>query len=143
MATSARGLQLIQDFEGFAAEPYRCPAGYWTIGYGHVLPSAVHAPVTRAMAQALLQEDVAIAEAAVGRLVARRLTQGQRDALVSFTFNLGAAALQRSTLRRVINRGEDEAVAGEFMRWVWADGRKLPGLVRRRAAEAALYGGTS
>lgn len=63
------------------------------------------------------------------------------DALVSFTFNLGGGALQRSTLRRKVNREEHEDVPREFLRWVWAGGRKLRGLVRRREAEALLYQG--
>ena len=74
------------------------------------------------------------------RLVTVPLTDGQFDALTSFTFNLGGGALQRSTLRRKVNREEHSAVPGEFRRWVWAGGRKLKGLVRRREAEAALYG---
>jgi lysozyme len=80
-----------------------------------------------------------IAEQAVCRLVKVPLTDGQFDALVSFTFNLGSGALQRSTLRRKVNREEHEEVPREFLRWVWAGGRKLKGLVRRRAAEADLY----
>jgi lysozyme len=73
------------------------------------------------------------------RLIAVPLTAGQFDALVSFTFNLGGGALQRSTLRRKVNREEHAAVPAELMEWVWAGGRKLKGLVRRREAEAALY----
>lgn len=95
--------------------------------------------VSEAEGHALLASDVRKAEEAIGRLIAVSLRQNQFDALVSFTFNLGAAVLQRSTLRRVINRGEHEAAPAELMRWVWAGGRKLPGLVRRRAAEARMY----
>lgn len=73
------------------------------------------------------------------RLISVPLTDGQFDALVSFTFNLGAGALQRSTLRRKVNRGEHQAVPAEFMKWVWAAGKRLPGLVRRRRAEAFAY----
>lgn len=79
------------------------------------------------------------AERAVLRLISVPLTDGQFDALVSFTFNLGAGALQRSTLRRKVNREEHEDVPAEFLRWVWAGGRKLNGLIRRRRAEATLY----
>jgi lysozyme len=87
-------------------------------------------------------EDVQTAERAVLRLITVPLTDGQFDALVSFTFNLGAGALQRSTLRRKINRGDHANVPAEFRKWVWAGGRKLEGLVRRREAEAALYSAT-
>ncbi len=73
------------------------------------------------------------------RLIRVPFEDGRFDALASFTFNLGAGALQRSTLRRKVNREEHDAVPREFRRWVWAGGRKLKGLVRRREAEAALY----
>ena len=83
--------------------------------------------------------DLVMAERAVLRLIQARLADDQFDAMVSFTFNLGAGALQRSTLRRKINREEHAAVPAEFRRWVWAGGRKLKGLVMRREAEARRY----
>ena len=89
----------------------------------------------------MLRSDVEIAERAVLRLIETGLDNGQFDALVSFAFNLGAGALQRSTLRRKINREDHLAVPAEFCRWVWAGGRKLKDLVRRREAEAAMYAG--
>lgn len=89
----------------------------------------------------LLRSDVGKAERAVLRLIAVPLTQGQFDALVSSTFNLGSGALQRSTLRRKVNREEHDDVPAEFMKWTWAGGRKLKGLVKRRAAEAGSYSG--
>lgn len=135
------GLRLIRRFEGFAAVPYLCPAGYLTVGYGHVVknPEAFRQPITEVEATEILTIDVETAERAVLRLISVSLTDGQFDALVSFTFNLGAGALQRSTLRRKANREEHEDVPVEFLRWVWAGGRKLNGLIRRRQAEAALY----
>ena len=84
-----------------------------------------------------------IAERAVLRLISVPLTQGQFDALVSFTFNLGAGALQRSTLRRKVNREEHADVPAEFSKWVWAGGRKMNGLIKRRKAEAELYLGNA
>lgn len=90
-------------------------------------------------ATALLIKDVQSAERAVLRLIRVPLTDGQFDALVSFTFNLGSGALQRSTLRRKVNREEHTQVPTQLMRWVWAGGRKLRGLVRRREAEIQLY----
>jgi len=87
-----------------------------------------------------LCKDVEDAERAVLRLINVPLTDGQFDALVSFTFNLGAGALQRSTLRRVVNRGRHEDVPEQLMRWVKVQGRAMRGLVRRRRAEAGLYG---
>jgi GH24 family phage-related lysozyme (muramidase) len=125
---------------------YICPAGYPTIGYGHVVNpderQQFASGITSEQAEALLRQDVQIAERAVLRLITVPLTDGQFDALVSFTFNLGAGALQRSTLRRKVNRGDHAAVPPEFRKWVWAGGRKLEGLVRRREAEAALYSAT-
>ena len=87
----------------------------------------------------LLIKDVLLAEQAVCRLINVPLTNGQFDALVSFTFNLGSGALQRSTLRRKVNREEHEDVPEQLLRWVWAGGRKLRGLIRRRSAEMLLY----
>lgn len=135
------GLRLIRRFEGFSAVPYLCPAGYLTVGYGHVVknPDAFRQPITEDEAVRILSVDVETAERAVLRLISAPLTDGQFDALASFTFNLGAGALQRSTLRRKANREEHEDVPAEFLRWVWAGGRKLNGLIRRRQAEAALY----
>lgn len=137
------GINLIKRFEGFSSTIYICPAGYPTIGYGHVVLAHEReqfaAGVTQAEATELLRKDVRIAERAVLRLISVPLTDGQFDALVSFTFNLGAGALQRSTLRLKANRGEHESVPAELMKWVWAAGKKLPGLVRRRQAEGACY----
>ena len=137
------GLDLIKRFEGFSPTIYICPAGYPTIGYGHVVLAHERqefaAGITQAKATDILRKDVGIAERAVLRLISVPLTDGQFDALVSFTFNLGAGALQRSTLRRKVNRGEHESVPGELMKWVWAAGKRLPGLVRRRKAEALAY----
>ncbi len=98
--------------------------------------------ITTEQAETLLRQDVQTAESAVLRLITVPLTEGQFDALISFTFNLGAGALQRSTLRRKVNRGDHTALPAEFSKWVWAGGRKLEGLVRRREAEAALYSAT-
>lgn len=140
MRTSEQGLALIRRFEGFAAVPYRCPAGYMTVGYGHViLPHERFDRIDERTAAALLQEDVRIAEREVLRMISRIPHQGAFDALVSFTFNLGGAALQRSSLRRAINGGDDEEAARQWMRWVYAGGRMMAGLVRRREAELALY----
>lgn len=137
------GLNLIKRFEGFEPEIYLDAAGLPTIGYGHLIRKGEHKMfengISQAAGEALLIKDVLLAEQAVCRLISVPLTNGQFDALVSFTFNLGGGALQRSTLRRKINREEHEEVPAEFMRWVWAGGRKLRGLIRRRSAEAMLY----
>lgn len=147
MKASPACLVLVKAFESFASRPYLCPAGWWTIGYGAVR-NASGAPVTAATppvsepdALVLLARDIAAAERAVLRLIRRtELTQGRFDALASFTFNLGAGNLQASTLRRVVNLGEHARAPGELSRWVYGGGRRLPGLIRRRKAEAILYG---
>ncbi|MFN7226885.1 MAG: lysozyme [Holosporales bacterium] len=137
------GIALIKRFEGFVAQPYLCPAGFLTIGYGHRVHlserKAMQNGITPAAAEELLLRDVAAAGRAVLRLIEVPLLNSQYDALVSFTFNLGSAALQRSTLRQKINRNEHLDVPAELLKWVWAGGRKLPGLVARRAAEGARY----
>jgi lysozyme len=143
-----QGLALIKRFEGFSPTPYLCPAGWWTIGWGaiHGLDgqpvTAATLPVTEEEAETLLRRDVAVAERAVLRLIKVPLTDGRFDALTSFAFNLGGGALQRSTLRRKVNREEHAEVPDEFRKWVWGGGRKLPGLIRRREAEAEMYVGS-
>ena len=137
------GLDLIKRFEGFRPTVYICPAGWPTIGYGHVVRESERqrfsAGIDERAAEELLRRDVQTAEKAVLRLIHVPLSDGQFSALVSFVFNLGAGSLQRSTLRRKINRGEHEAVPAEFRRWVWAGGRKLKGLIQRREAEILLF----
>ena len=137
------GIDLIKQFEGFSSTVYICPAGYPTIGYGHVVKPQERqqfaSGITPEQAETLLRQDVQTAERAVLRLITVPLTDGQFDALVSFTFNLGAGALQRSTLRRRVNRGDHAAVPAEFRKWVWAGGMKLRGLIRRREAERMHY----
>ncbi len=137
------GVDIIKEYEGFSSTPYMCPANYVTVGYGHlVLPHETHlfeSGITMKQAEWLLRIDVKKAERAVLRLINVPLLDNQFDSLVSFTYNLGAGALQRSTLRRVINRGEHHDVARQLNRWVYAGGKKLKGLVRRRVAEGLLY----
>ncbi len=139
------GLALIRRFEGLFLRPYICPAGWWTIGYGATRGidgapvTAAHRAITADEADALLRRDVNVAELGVARLCPVALTDNQYAALASFAFNCGTGALQRSTLRQVVNRGDHAEVRREFMRWTRGGGRELPGLVRRRRAEAGLY----
>lgn len=135
-----RGLDLIKHHEGFRPRAYLCPAGKLTIGYGHViLPHERLSTVSQAEAEVILSIDVEKAEKGVIRLISVPLSDGQFDALVSFTFNLGTGALQRSTLRSKINRGEMVEASNEFGKWVWARGKKLKGLVLRREDERRVY----
>ncbi len=137
------GLDLIKRFESFSPTIYICPAGYPTIGYGHVVldeeKDRFANGIDQELGEELLRRDAQVAERAILRLITVPLTDGQFDALVSFTFNLGSGALQRSTLRRKVNREEHSEVPAQLMRWIWAGGRKLKGLQRRRSAEAELY----
>jgi len=137
------GINLIKRFEGFSSSIYICPAGYPTIGYGHVVRDDERQrfaeDIDKEEGEELLRQDVRWAEQGVLRLIDVPLTDGQFDSLVSFAFNLGTGALQRSTLRRKVNREEHNDVPAQLKRWVWAGGRRLNGLVRRRTAEANLY----
>ena len=139
MQISKAGLDLIKQFEGLYLKAYRCPAGVPTIGYGHTAGVAMGQTITQQQADDYLRRDVRMFERAVERLVKVPLTQGQFDALVSFAFNLGEGALAQSTLLRLLNAGDYAGAAAQFDRWNKSGGRVLPGLVRRRAAERALF----
>ena len=139
---SSAGLNMIEKYEGLYLNAYQDPgAGIWTIGYGHtgsdVKPGQT---ITKAEAEQLLKKDVAGAEKDVRNLVKVPLTQGQFDALVSFTFNLGAGALKSSTLLKKLNAGDYAGAQAEFGKWVHAGGKVLPGLVARRQEEATMFG---
>ncbi|WP_412067871.1 lysozyme [Rubrivirga sp. IMCC43871] len=138
---SSAGLALIERFEGFEPDWYLDPVGVRTIAYGWTgaLPAGLSPPLTQAQGRQLLRDTVGAYESAVRRSVAVPLAQAQFDALVSFTYNLGASNLASSTLLRLLNEGDARAAAEQFDRWVLAGGRALPGLVRRRAAERALF----
>lgn len=140
-------IDLAKRFEGFhrvprsdpgRAHPYVCPAGYWTIGYGH-LCDPKHPPITEAEAEAYLAQDLKVALAATLRYCPVLATEpeGRLAAIVDFTFNLGVGRLQTSTLRRRVNQRDWVAAAQELRRWVHGGGKVLPGLVSRRDAEVA------
>lgn len=142
MKISQKGIDLIKRFEGFSPTAYLCPSGVWTIGYGHTAGVRAGDGVDEDTAEDFLREDLADAEGAVGKYVKVPLKQWQFDALVSFTFNLGAGNLYSSTLLKKVNRNPDDpAIRQEFGKWVHAGGRVLPGLVERRKAEADMYFG--
>lgn len=148
MKTSQAGVDLIKQFEGQRLTAYKCPAGIWTIGYGHT--SAAGEPtvqpgmtITYQEANAILVRDLGKYEDAVDRLVKVPLTQNQFDALVSFTYNVGEGALAKSTLLKKLNAGQYDAVPAELMKWTKGGGKELPGLVRRRRAECAMWRGVS
>ncbi|MFC4728142.1 glycoside hydrolase family protein [Coralloluteibacterium thermophilus] len=141
MSISDAGIDLIKGFEGLRLTSYQDSAGVWTIGYGHTGPEVGPGQtITQAQAEALLRQDVGWAENAVRNNVQVPLGQGQFDALVSFTFNVGAGAFGGSTLLQKLNAGDYAGAQNEFGRWIHAGGQVLPGLVNRRAAEAELFG---
>lgn len=137
---SPEGLALIKQWEGCRLTAYKDVAGVLTIGYGstgpHVRPGMT---ITQEEADNLLIADLARFERAVEKQVKVPLTDGQFAALVSFAFNVGEGALAKSTLLKKLNAGNYGAVPGELAKWVNAGGRKLQGLVNRRAAEAGLW----
>jgi spore coat assembly protein SafA len=141
MSLSQNGVDLIKGFEGLRLNAYQDSVGVWTIGYGHTAGVRPGDHITQAQAEAFLKQDTGWAQQAVRDNVKVPLTQGQFDALTSFTFNLGAGALKGSTLLRELNAGHYATAQKEFGKWVHAGGQRLEGLVRRRAAEAALFGG--
>lgn len=138
-------IDLVKRWEGFVDHIYTCPAGKPTIGYGHYLQRPGEREkyegktITEEEAVDLLRQDLLVAQAAVQKYIDAPLSDEQYGALVSFTFNLGAGALQRSTLRSKLNREEYVDAADEFERWVYAGGRKLKGLMVRRSEEKALF----
>lgn len=131
----------IKSFEGFKTNVYKCPGGYYTIGYGHVIkrPEVFATGIHTGEAHVLLCQDLEKARQAVLRMVRVPLTLHQEESLTSFVFNLGTMAFHRSTLRAKINRGNHQAVPQEICRWVFSAGQKLAGLVKRREWEAAWY----
>ena len=148
IAVPQAAIDLAKRFEGFhrvpradpgRAHPYVCPAGYWTIGYGH-LCDPKHPPITEAEAESYLAVDLMTALNATLRYcpVLATEAEGRLAAIVDFTFNLGAGRLQNSTLRRRINQRDWIAASQELRRWVYGGGRLLPGLFARREAEVHL-----
>lgn len=136
---------LIERFEGFRSQPYLCPAGYPTIGFGTVYyadgkrVTLADAPVTREQARVLLRSTLRTTYIpAVIKLCPGADTPGRVAALIDFAYNLGAGNLKASTLRRRVNQGDWEAAVVELNKWVRGGGKVLRGLVLRRQAEAAL-----
>jgi lysozyme len=133
-------IELAIHFEGGYFKPYLCPAGFWTIGYGHLCDKD-HPPIDKAQAEAYLAAD--LQDALGGTIRTCPILLMQREpwlgAIVDFVFNLGVGRLQASTLRRKINQSDWSAVIYELKKWVYGGGRVLPGLVKRRQAEAAFF----
>ena len=143
MKTSNKGVEFIKRHEGFRNSAYKCPAGVWTIGYGHTSGVNSGDVITAMEGGRLLRHDLAHAEAVVNNQRVD-LTQNQFDALVSFVFNVGSGNFAKSTLLRKLKvDANDPTIASEFRKWDKArqNGilKVLPGLAKRRAEEANLY----
>lgn len=140
MKTSLEGINLIKHFEGCELEAYKCPAGVWTIGYGHIKGVQQGDVITEQQADDMLVEELEEYENYIHNLVSCPLNQNQFDALVSWVYNLGSSNLQASTLLKVLNAGDYAGVPAQMLRWNKAGGKVLEGLTRRRQAEADLFG---
>jgi lysozyme len=156
MKVSQKCINQIKQDEGVRNRPYQCPALLWTVGVGHVIdPSHAKVPLadrkqlpipaswdrvlTSEEIDEILRKDLNRFEAGVLRLIKVKLTQGQFDALVSFSFNVGLGNLQNSTLRMKLNRGDYEGAAEQFLVWTKAGGKVLKGLVIRRTHEKEMF----
>ena len=144
LSTSKKGIDLIKKFEGFRDKAYQCSAGVWTIGYGTTRYKGGRKvrkgdTCTKAQAEGYLKDDLEKFEKSVNKLVKVPLNQDQFDALVCWTYNLGATNLKSSTMLKVLNKGLYHMVPDEMRKWNKAGGKVLKGLVRRRNAEATLF----
>lgn len=143
MKTSDRGINFIAKFEGFAPRIYKDVGGLATIGFGHLLKAGEESKfrngITRSDAVQLLKQDAKVAENAVNNYTKVSLTQNEFDALVSFTFNLGAGAYRNSTLLKRLNAGNKAEAANQLLRWNKVGGKEVNGLTRRRTAEKTMF----
>jgi len=138
--TSAAGISFIQSFESLSLEPYQDQAGLWTIGFGHLMtPDEDHDTITEDEADVLFLGDLAKAEAAVNQAVEILLSQNEYDACASLCFNIGLGNFTSSTLVRLLNSGNTDLAAQQFLRWDYAGGQQSSGLMVRRTAEKAIF----
>ena len=139
MKISNNGLDLVKHFEGLVLEAYKCPAGVWTIGYGHTKDVQPGDSWSEDHADHMLEVEMEEYEKYINDLVTVELNQNQFDAMVSWVYNLGVGNLQSSTLLKVLNAGDYAGVPEQIMRWNKAGRKTLEGLTRRRQAEADLF----
>jgi lysozyme len=139
-------IQLIKHHEGIRNKPYRCPAGLWTVGVGHLigdgksLPSEWNRTFTPAEINAILKRDLQRFERGVLKMLPNvPLRQHEFDSLVSFCFNLGLGCFQRSTIRQALLRGDKEAAMDSLVKYCRAGGKILRGLQKRRLDERKLF----
>ena len=139
MKTSNLGKNLIKEAEGLRLEAYRCPAGVPTIGWGHTKGVKMGQRITLAMAEDLLVEDLGPIERLLNGLKIN-FRQEQFDALVSWIFNLGSGNFKSSTMyKRILADANDEEITDSLIKWTYSGKQQLPGLMKRRVAEANLF----
>ena len=139
MKSTNYAILLIKSFEQLRLNSYLCPAGVWTIGYGHTDGVNQGMLITEKTADGFLKQDIRNAEHSINQMDVD-LTQEQFDALVSFVFNVGVQAFNASTLKKkILKNPNDPSISDEFRRWVYAGNKKLPGLIKRREQEIKLY----
>lgn len=136
---SPNGLEQLKEAEGLRLDPYQDVAGIWTVGWGHAMSENI-GPISLDKAERLLSGDVYQCERFINSYVKVELAQGQFDALVLFVFNVGVGAFARSTLLRLLNAGQYDAIPDQLRRWNKAGGRVVDGLTRRREREVLLWG---
>jgi lysozyme len=156
MKVSDKAIQMIKHHEGVRFKPYQCPAKLWTVGVGHVIdpnhgkltveqrkalptPDGWDRKLSEDEVNGILRRDLDRFERGVEKFCPVALTQGEFDALVSFSFNVGLGTLQRSTLRQKLLRGDKEGAAEELLKYCMAGGKVLKGLLNRRNDEKALF----
>ena len=143
LRASDRAINLITTFESFAARAYTCPAGKLTIGYGHVIlkrePELARMEISQADAREILRRDVALVETYLNDVLPDSPRQHHFDAMSSLAFNIGVAALDRSTLLKKVKAGDMQGAADEFEKWVYSGGKRLYGLYVRRICERLLF----
>ena len=137
--TSNEAVTAICNFEGVSLKAYKCPAGVWTIGYGHTKGVYKGQKITQEQAVQYLKQDIAPIENYLNKVNLCK-TQGQFDALIDFIFNLGVTNFKNSTLYKyIVKKYSNDAICKQFMRWVYAGGKKLNGLVKRRSWECEMW----
>ena len=140
MKLTAEGIALIKSYEGLRLTTYLCPAGKPTIGYGHTGSDVtIRVTITNTHADKLFESDINRFAIGVKSLLKKKLNDAQFSALVSFAYNCGLGALANSTLLKCVNDGKLASAALEFAKWNRGGGKVLPGLVKRRGAEAKLF----
>lgn len=133
------GISIIKFFETLRLKAYLCPSGKPTIGWGHTKGVSLGQTITEAQAEKFLEEDYKEMEQAVKTLVTVPLTENQLQALTSFTYNVGINAFKSSTMLRKLNASDFEGAYNEFDRWIYGNGKKLNGLIKRRKVERTLF----